>query len=131
MLSVFLKKDGTPSAAAIILAASIRSTIKYASDPAARTVRLHLVAYAGKGRYSRYSDADHRAAIDVLTAAGIPFTRGNDAPRGGRRGDFIELTREDAARFLERVDAAKEPAPRERLPVARVWHAIGGAGNLI
>ena len=55
-------------------------------------IRLHLVKTdwsAGKPR--GLTDAAHKAAIAMLHRYGVDFTEGNDAPRGGAKGRYIEI----------------------------------------
>jgi len=47
------------------------------------------VSYGG----SKYGAAKSRTPERYLIAWGIDFKSGNDAPRGGKAGDFIELTK--------------------------------------
>lgn len=46
----------------------------------------------GNGRFVTLSDCGYYNAIKALELLGIDYTTGNDAPRGGKTGDFVELT---------------------------------------
>lgn len=48
--------------------------------------------YRGSGRFITLSDCGYYNAIKALELLGIDYTTGNDAPRGGKTGDFVELT---------------------------------------
>lgn len=55
---------------------------------------LRLNYTTGSGRYTRINQA--YTVIDTLTVAeilGYRVVRGNDAPRGGRMGEFIKIGR--------------------------------------
>ena len=52
------------------------------------------VYYGWTNRFRRLTKATGvSTAMSVLTAAGIAYEEGNDAPRGGVLGDYIKLTR--------------------------------------
>lgn len=101
MTSLFTK-SGRPSVAALCLANWLDNALML--DTEAPAVRLHLVVACG--RWSHADFGDHRRSAELLEAAGITFTTGNDAPRGGAVGTYIELTRIEAQRFVDMIRAA-------------------------
>lgn len=52
-------------------------------------VRFHGVRSHGRGRFVTLSYSYDEQARELLTALKIPFTEGNDAPRGGRTGAYL------------------------------------------
>lgn len=62
------------------------------------TRRVYCVRYTGSGRFAKVSDNSNYVR-EILHAQGYKFTEGNDAPRGGQSGNYIEVSR-TAFRFL-------------------------------
>ena len=52
-------------------------------------VRLHGVRSHGRGRFVTISYSMDEQARELLTALKVPFTEGNDAPRGGKTGAYL------------------------------------------
>lgn len=52
--------------------------------------KAHYIKWCNHGR--RLNRAKHDATLEALSALGIDYTVGNDAPRGGMEGYFIALT---------------------------------------
>ena len=52
-------------------------------------VRFHGVRQLGRGRFVTISYSMDEQARELLTALKVPFTEGNDAPRGGRKGAYL------------------------------------------
>lgn len=52
-------------------------------------VRFHGVRSHGRGRFTSISYSMDEQARELLTALKVPFTEGNDAPRGGRTGAYL------------------------------------------
>ena len=52
-------------------------------------VRFHGVRTHGRGRFATISYSMDEKARELLTALKVPFTEGNDAPRGGRTGAYL------------------------------------------
>ena len=49
--------------------------------------------YSGTGKYCKIME--HTSAVKmILELAGVQYEHGNDAPRGGRVGDFIKINSE-------------------------------------
>ena len=59
------------------------------SDWECEWVRFHGVRTHGRGRFVTISYSYDEQARELLTALKIPFTEGNDAPRGGRTGAYL------------------------------------------
>lgn len=57
----------------------------------------------GHGRFVSLSDCRHYNAIKALELLGVDYTTGNDAPRGGKTGDFVELTEKGRRQVREWV----------------------------
>lgn len=53
-------------------------------------MRLHGVRELGRGRWVTLSYSLDAQARELLEALGVPFTEGNDAPRGGKTGSYLE-----------------------------------------
>ena len=54
-----------------------------------RWVRFHGVRSHGRGRFVTLSYSLDEQARELLKALKVPFTEGNDAPRGGRTGAYL------------------------------------------
>lgn len=52
--------------------------------------KAHYIKWCNHGR--TLNRAKHDATLEALSALGIDYTVGNDAPRGGMEGCFIALT---------------------------------------
>lgn len=52
--------------------------------------KIRPVYYSGKGQYVTIHD-ETCTIKTILDKIGIKYTIGNDAPRGGRYGDFIQV----------------------------------------
>ena len=92
-MNKFIKKDGTLSARAerllIIAMTGVCADRRYTKKGV--ILRLKLKDYGGHGRFTHVNDCDHRFFKEMMDAAGIDFAEGNEAPRGGKIGDFIEV----------------------------------------
>lgn len=53
--------------------------------------RYHFNRTTGNGRFTKISTVDTYHLESLLRKFDIPHTKGNDAPRGGRLGDYIEI----------------------------------------
>ena len=58
------------------------------------------VKVCGRGRYSNNSFTDEWNAKELLRLLNVPFTTGNDAPRGGKTGNFIRFNTKAFERAL-------------------------------
>jgi hypothetical protein len=54
--------------------------------------RYHGAGYSGSGRYTSKTNGDHFSVIEGLRKIGVDFVEGNDAPRGGWSGRYVELS---------------------------------------
>jgi len=54
--------------------------------------RYHGAGYSGRGRYTSKTNGDHFTVIEGLCKIGVDFVKGNDAPRGGWNGQYVELS---------------------------------------
>ena len=61
----------------------------FPSDYDCNWVRFHGVRTHGRGRFVSISYSMDEQARELLTALKVPFTEGNDAPRGGRTGAYL------------------------------------------
>lgn len=52
---------------------------------------FHLKYWTGNRNYRTLVETDYNNMIDVLNYYNIKFELGNDAPKGGVTGDYIEL----------------------------------------
>lgn len=80
-------------------------------------VRFYTVRNVGLGTRTHYSSAIGDRLIDLLCDAGMDYTSGNDAPKGGRLGEYVEFNK---AAFFDAV--------RSRLTV---WPDIEAFNNAI
>lgn len=68
------------------------------------TRRIYPVYYSGSGRHINLHDHSHYI-MSILRAQRYKYTTGNDAPRGGAQGFYIEVSRH-AFNFLESLKAS-------------------------
>jgi hypothetical protein len=54
--------------------------------------RYHGTCYSGRGRYTSKTNGDHFGVLEGLRKLGVDFVEGNDAPRGGWSGQYVELS---------------------------------------
>lgn len=78
--------------------------------------KWHGKSWNGSGRYINLSDTQYRAAIEICEKLGLDFEVGNDAPRGGKSGDFVALT----AKGKRQVAAWVKSEVARRAEIARV-----------
>lgn len=74
---------------------SIKSTIHNTG------YRFHLKEWRGSGRHISLSDCEHRDCLTLFNILGINYSTGNDAPRGGVAGDYIEIADGKSAKKLD------------------------------
>lgn len=71
-------------------------------------------SWKGRGRHISLSDTSYRAAIEICDALGIDYSLGNDAPRGGKEGDFVEITKNGKRQIAEWVKIEKARRAEEK-----------------
>lgn len=74
--------------------------------------------YTGSGRFSRATLAEHFAIKEAWTLLGLDFIEGNDAPRGGVTGTYIELTSKGKRQVKEWVKPILEKEAVEKAAAA-------------
>ena len=79
--SGMLSKAGRETLVTLLMQKEIETTWK---------MRLHGIRELGRGRWVRLSYSLDEQARELLGALGVPFTEGNDAPRGGKTGSYLE-----------------------------------------
>ncbi len=80
--------------------------------------RYHGTGYSGSGRYVSCKNGDYFSVIDGLRKIGVDFVEGNDAPRGGWCGQYVELSKKGKRQVAEwakirRAEIAKAEADRK------------------
>lgn len=96
---VFLK-SGKPSKSALELAEYVKEALALKKIGA---VRLYLKTYGKRGNVNQ---GEHVVACFLLVDAGIEYDEGNDSWRGDKIGDYIELERAEARKFLRMIEKA-------------------------
>ena len=77
------KKDGS------LKQRAIEALSDYRNDP--ETGRFYTTYTNGSGRFtSNYTNA---SVVDIIKILGYKYTTGNDSPRGGKTGDFIQVSK--------------------------------------
>lgn len=84
-----IKKDGTVSARYSDEVRIIFREIVQATEKGRKSFRVHPKMWTGTRRHLTLVDNTHRYK-DILEALGLAYVAGNDAPRGGAEGDYIE-----------------------------------------
>lgn len=82
-------------------------------------VRMHLKSYKGKSRGSYVSDVEYCDMYYCLLTLKLPFTIGNDAPRGGICGDYIELSNRNCKKAILALQELMLPYPRKKRELAK------------
>lgn len=100
-MSTLIKRDGKPSLAALSLAKGLTHALETQHGA---YIRLHLKSYGRRGR--TINPGEHNIAVRMMQDARIKFYEGNDAPRGGKIGDYIGLSRIVAQELLDKINAA-------------------------
>lgn len=100
-MSTLIKQDGKPSRAALSFAKHLDAALK---EQHGAYIRLHLKSYGRRGR--TINPGEHNIAVRMMQNARVKFYEGNDAPRGGKIGDYIGLSRIVAQELLDRINAA-------------------------
>lgn len=95
------KHNGKPSIAALSLAKELTHALE---TQRGAYIRLHLKSYGRSGR--TINPGEHNIAVRMLQNAHVKFYEGNDAPRGGKIGDYIGLSRIVAREILDTINAA-------------------------
>lgn len=83
---------------------------RYASDAAwvmvkiveGKSYRFHCRQWSGSYSHRQLVDNEYKVT-DILNALGIPYTKGNDAPRCGQEGFYVEAVfdgRNSAVRYI-------------------------------
>lgn len=94
------KKDNTPTRKTLDLLKKVEADHKPVANGA---VRIHLKRYTGQGRFSKITTADHDHMSQLLRFFDIEFAYGNDAPRGGKLGDYIQFAFSDLEKLINSV----------------------------
>lgn len=63
--------------------------------------KLHLKYPSGSGKWTRIVTRQHDAMIKLLCSHKICYALGNDAPRGGETGDYIEVSALDLCSLIQ------------------------------
>lgn len=71
-------------------------------------------SWRGRGRHISLSDTQYNAAIEICDALGIDYKLGNDAPRGGKEGDFVEITKKGKRQIAEWLKIEKARRAEEK-----------------
>lgn len=101
MAKIF-KNDGTLTAYGADL---VDSMLCNAQDG---TARFHGVRTVGRGRFVTLSTGRDTDARELLEMLGVRYVAGNDAPRGGQVGTFIEFcVYEFLPKLFKRLGVAK------------------------
>lgn len=83
-------------------------------------VRMHLVTYKKNGSWGRYvSMVEYNDMYYCLLTLKIPFTIGNDAPRGGICGNYIELSNRYCKKAILALQELMLPYPRKKCELAK------------
>ncbi len=67
------------------------------------TNRIYPVKYVGKGNFINKKDYSDYIR-EILRNENIDFTEGNDAPRGGKNGNFIQTSKEGIDYLLKIIE---------------------------
>ena len=81
-MTVIVKKDG-----------KLSETVKFAFDVLAKYGKFDTYNTAGRGRFSHISRSEVGKALDcgAFEYFGIKYKVKNNAPRGGKLGEFMEI----------------------------------------
>jgi hypothetical protein len=100
-LSIITKKDGHMTVKHTEALKTLINDTENAQKRGQKSFRLHLCRYTGYGRFITFNDTQERAMFDLFRAFDFTnYRTGNDAPRGGKNGYYIELDTDTAVNFL-------------------------------
>lgn len=85
--------------------ADFLSRIAFSEDKSIGRCRFHGIVAHGRGRYVTLSYSAYLNCRALLVFLDVPFTEGNDAPRGGKTGHFFEFKHADFVEGLYRYGA--------------------------
>ncbi len=108
-----LTKKFTHTASAFDTATKLEFYIE-TKDP-----RMHLKFWSGSRRHMVLVDAHYYRMIEFLTTLNCKFSLGNDAPKGGVTGDYIEVKLKDAKKALIKFYELELPYPRKKRELNR------------
>lgn len=85
-----MQSNNTPQEAIAKLTANKTSIAYSASVKAINSAgsKIHMNTTSGRGRFTSISNHLQKV-MDQLALTGVTYTIGNDAPKGGRMGDFV------------------------------------------
>lgn len=69
--------------------------------------RFYLKKWTGSRRHMRLDDTRYNRMIEFLELVKIPYELGNDAPRGGAAGDYINVKLDGRNAFVKFIKTAK------------------------
>lgn len=112
MFTLFTKK--------LVLSASALNSKACVEEHLDRTpkgaIRLHLKWW--DTNFRTLKETKHYSMIEFLDALKVKYTTGNDAPRGGVTGDYIEITRKEARKCLQKLANLTQAYPRTKRQMA-------------
>ena len=112
MFTLFTKKFKL-SASALDAKMSIEWALEHTPKG---NIRMHFKSWTNNFR--RLVESEHHSMLSFLKELGISYITGNDAPRGGVEGDYIELTRKEAKRCLIKLSNLTQSYPRTKRQTA-------------
>lgn len=75
--------------------------VKTLQNQTAKVERYHLKFWQGSKRHMTLNTTDYHQFLDVCKRYNLRFTTGNDAPKGGATGDYIEVVRDNRKSFYK------------------------------
>lgn len=73
------------------LYSQLKYEIIYSDNRKGTLVRLHLIKWQGSIKHMRADTQLYDYTIKLFSAKNVKFKTGNDAPRGGLIGEYIEF----------------------------------------
>ena len=101
-LSIITKKDGHMTITHAEALKTLIHSVENAQKIGQKSFRMHLCRWTGSGRFINFNDTQERAMLGLFRAFDFTdYRTGNDAPRGGKNGYYIELDTATATNFLD------------------------------
>lgn len=91
-------------------------------------VKVSTCYTSGSGRFTSNQD-HHSATANILTKLGVLFTQDNDAPRGGKTGQWVMVAEGTTLDWMEQMKQEKAEAQAKAAAKREAWEAQANAAK--
>ena len=68
-----------------------------------KEIKIHTIGTTGSGRYSKYTTDKSPRIIEILEKYNIKYFKSNDAPKGGKLGDYISFNIDKRNKLVKKI----------------------------